>query len=431
MGDTLKRYLGDHAAPEVAYAEGVDTEYDAAIVVPARAETPRFADRLQRASADGRVLAVVVVNGSIDDAPDVHETNRSCLEALYRRAPGRDLADGGRWVHAGAPDLLVVDRASAGRRLAVRHGVGAARRIGADIVAALWHRGRLRSPWIHGTDADATPSRDHFRVEVPVGTVGLVYPYWHVEAGEPALDEAVALYEIGLRWYVVGLATAGSPWALSTIGSCMSVHVEAYAAVRGVPRRQAAEDFYLLAKVAKLGAVERPDLAPVEIQGRRSDRVPFGTGPGVRRLLEQRARGGDLQVYHPEIFDRVRRVIEAADAFAARGTALPSFLDDAALARACAAVRIGEGVASAVKSATDPASRRRRVHEWLDAFRTLKLVHALRDGGLASMPWIDALAGLPKTADLQGFARARDLHAVRRGLAEREPKVGGLRRSLP
>ena len=37
----------------------------------------------------------------------------------------------------------------------------------------------------------------------------------------------------------------------------------------------------------------------------------------------------------------------------------------------------------------------RRLLEWNDAFRTLKLVHALRAGGLRSMPLDQALAQAP------------------------------------
>ncbi|HEY6050221.1 MAG TPA: hypothetical protein VIZ58_03165, partial [Thermoanaerobaculia bacterium] len=56
---------------------------------------------------------------------------------------------------------------------------------------------------------------------------------------------------------------------------------------------------------------------------------------------------------------------------------------------------------SAVREAAAATRERdallRRLHTWFDAFRTLKLVHALRDAGLPSIPWRQALAEAPFT----------------------------------
>ena len=41
------------------------------------------------------------------------------------------------------------------------------------------------------------------------------------------------------------------------------------------------------------------------------------------------------------------------------------------------------------------APRRRHLHGWFDAFRTLKFVHTVRDRGFPSRPWQDALRGAP------------------------------------
>ena len=39
----------------------------------------------------------------------------------------------------------------------------------------------------------------------------------------------------------------------------------------------------------------------------------------------------------------------------------------------------------------------RHFHTWFDAFRTLKLIRALQAGGLAALPWREALAEAPFT----------------------------------
>ncbi len=66
---------------------------------------------------------------------------------------------------------------------------------------------------------------------------------------------ATQLYELSLRYYVAGMKFARSPYAFHTIGSSMAVSPVHYARVRGFPKREAGEDFYLLNKLAKLGSV--------------------------------------------------------------------------------------------------------------------------------------------------------------------------------
>ena len=45
--------------------------------------------------------------------------------------------------------------------------------------------------------------------------------------------------------------------------------------------------------------------------------------------------------------------------------------------------------------AKTPSARRLRVHAWFDAFRTMKVIHALRDRVFPNLPWRDALALAP------------------------------------
>jgi hypothetical protein len=54
-------------------------------------------------------------------------------------------------------------------------------------------------------------------------------------------------------------------------------------------------------------------------------------------------------------------------------------------------------IREAIGRSGDAATMRRHFHTWFDAFRTLKLIHALRDGGLPSLHWREALAEAPFT----------------------------------
>ena len=72
------------------------------------------------------------------------------------------------------------------------------------------------------------------------------------------------------------------------MGSCLAVRPEAYAAVRGFPRKNAAEDFYVLDKLAKVGTIARLAGTPLLLEGRLSDRVPFGTGKALSDLVSKK-----------------------------------------------------------------------------------------------------------------------------------------------
>jgi hypothetical protein len=81
-----------------------------------------------------------------------------------------------------------------------------------------------------------------------------------------------------------------------------------------------------------------------------------------------------------------------------------------------------EAVREAIdKSSGDPETMLRHFHAWFDAFRTRKLVHALRDGGLPSPGYHEALAEAPFTG-LSASTEA-DTEFLRQALAEEEKKL--------
>src|SRR5690606_7285065 len=112
----------------------------------------------------------------------------------------------------------------------------------------------------------------------------LLFPFRHEGPADEPVTRATELYEASLRYHVLGLAHAGSPYAYHSIGSTLAVQARAYALVRGVPKRSAGEDFYLLDKLAKVAPLLRARGEPVRIRARFSTRVPFGTGPAVARI---------------------------------------------------------------------------------------------------------------------------------------------------
>jgi hypothetical protein len=415
----VRKYLSDWAEPEIRLASDVAGPYERAVVVPVCREEPEFLDGYVAATqtSRGRTLCIVVVNGAEDAEEHVHAANEALFGALLGKLKRARPVGDGTGAHlgtypGGTLDVLLVDRASAGRRVPRKEGVGLARKVGTDVALALHAGGRLRSRFVFGTDADAVLPEAHFDVapdiEERTEVAAIVFPFWHDAAPDAAVTRATAVYELSLRYYVLGLDFARSPYAYPTLGSATAVSAEAYAAVRGYPKREAAEDFYLLNKIAKVGTVARPPGLAVRLRSRTSDRTPFGTG---RRVAD--AIGGDpFDFYSPRCFSILGDFLVLLGAFAEHGDVSRLYSDVGAL---------GEGEAHAIvsvldeldaRSALDAAAReaktadarRRRVHTWFDAFRTLKVVHALRDRVAPNLPWTEAVRVAPFRPPVLGNA---------------------------
>jgi len=436
------KYFARYAEPEVALANAVSERYLASLVVPVCGEAPSLLDGFQSALARApeRALLILVVNATDAASDAIHAENQRLLTHLSQLFPtAHAITHEGvttrAWLgHAEHYDLLWLDRASLGVRLPPREGVGLARKLGGDVAAALWARGQLRCPLLAMSDADVTLPADYFlRLSEPVAesspSAAWLWPYRHEPGGDGAIDAATVLYEISLRYYVLGLAAAGSSYAYQSVGSTLCVAAPAYLSVRGVPKREAAEDFHLLDKLAKVGPLRRPALTPIGIRARASERVPFGTGRRSREIAQELSCGEEFLLYSPRVFLALAAVLEGLSTFAESA-------DVAALERAVA-LRLPElaepiqrvlsdlGVFAALTSAAGQAPPgailRRRIHTWFDSLRTLRFVHRLRDASLSSMPWRAALAAAPFLSD--PFARGREPEAVCRVLARVEAEL--------
>ena len=123
-----------------------------------------------------------------------------------------------------------------------------------------------------------------------------------------AIDQATVMYEISLRYYVLGLAAARSSYAYQSIGSTLCVDAPAYLSVRGFPKRAVGEDFYLLDKLAKVGPLRRISAEP-RAASARGRRIACPSAPGAerRRSPKRARRGGEF------------RAVFAARVWSARG----------------------------------------------------------------------------------------------------------------
>jgi hypothetical protein len=411
----FSQYLARHAEPEAAAVAALDGSWGHALVVPAYGERDSFFPLIGSVPLGprGEVLIAAVLNARADSPRSVHEANASVRERLLKELPELQPLSASPPIRAhrlAAGTLLVIDRAVEEHYLPEGQGVGLARKIGNDAVLALSAAGRIASPWLHNTDADVLLPRDYFdQLESvdPEGVGSAIYFYDHRFEEDPELAEAAKLYEISLRYYVLGLAWAGSPYAYQSMGSCLAVPRQSYAAVRGFPRKNAAEDFYVLDKLAKVGTIERLAGAPLLLEGRPSDRVPFGTGRALRDLVARKRGLAGFRLVHPLVFAHLAQWLRILGDVARTGGGMenalariprgnPFFRADL-LETALREQDAFAAVHEAVAATRDPDALLRRLHTWFDAFRTLKLVHALRDSGFPSIGWRQALTEAPFT----------------------------------
>ncbi len=411
---SLLQYLSHYAEPESG-CKSPERNYDHVVVVPAFDETPSLLDGYRRAAESSeKVLWILVVNTRKDADPGAILRTRYLLRALS--AGGTDLSYAGISI---APhqigDMVIIDRCSPGRELPAKQGVGLARKIGCDLALAWQSAGRIKSDWIHCTDADVELPSEYFQaasaLQEDKSTVALTYPFWH--RTEPASTEgrALELYELSLRYYQFGLKWAGSTYAFYCVGSTIAVRASAYLAVRGMPKRLAGEDFYLLNKVAKLGAVTALKCEPIQIAQRQSARTPFGTGPATKTIAQDLLAGKSFHVYNPTSFALLREWLDALDHFAESCDLgiLESFshsiLKDALPLETEARLR------ESLKQCKSYEQRKDRIHSWFDGFKTLKLIHALRDRGLPDLPWQEAFDKAPFVPNPEGKLSLRELMA--------------------
>jgi hypothetical protein len=214
----------------------------------------------------------------------------------------------------------------------------------------------------------------------------------HPVSGNDNEKAAIICYEIFLRHYVWSLKLVGSPYGFFSIGSTMFCDSESYIKVQGMNKRKAAEDFYFMEKLAKITKIETIPNALVFPSGRGSRRVPFGTGQRVNRFLE--GTHEEHTLYSPKSFSVLKEWLE----FFMGEQTLPAkeYLAEAK--------KINEGLFkffeinffernwNKILSGSQSIKQiNKQKIIWFDGFRTLKLIHYLRDNAFPNEPMFSVL----------------------------------------
>lgn len=436
----LHTYLARDAEPEAKAAANLEGQFAHVVCVPAYGEGDTLFAMLGSVPAGprGETLIVVVLNARADSPPDMRKANEGARERLAAAASSAfRLSEDPPSIAYGFPRgrVVLIDRSGPGRYLPAGQGVGLARKIGCDFALNLAASGRLSADWLHCTDADVLLPNDYFRqTEALAGpaVVAAVYAFRHRFDPRQKLGLAGRLYDLKLRYEVLGLAWAGSPYAYQAMGSCLAVRPEAYAEVGGFPKKNAIEDVLVLNDLAKKGSIARLAGSPILLEGRISDRVPVSTGQALKALSEKKRALANFRLDHPLAYAHLSAWLQALEAVARSGNLakalerLPSnspFFKTDLLTESLETMGAFAAVREAVSLQTERGALKRSLHEWFDALRTRQFLDALSKDGLPPLPWRQALSEAPFTG-LSGSTED-DLDALTEHLAAQESELAG------
>ena len=355
----LHPYLTRYAERDVRLLSklAIHRHYDYVLVIPVYQEKNEFLTQVLK-HINERLLVIVVVNAPCADRQTnalYQYLNRSRLSTVdYLTFAATDRAN---------INIITVDYCYQ-RFLAAKDGVGLARKTGADLACALIESKVVASRWIFNTDADVILPQDYFSAVQKTDKQVMLYPFIH-QSHDRRLCEAVKVYEQYLHAYVAGLKYAGSIYAYHSVGSCIAFRAEAYAAVRGFPKRNAGEDFHLLNKLRKLGEFAMPAAPVITIAARYSMRTPFGTGRALYQIVHHHWH----QSYSPLAFSLLKRWLEAITSPA--GLDFGGSESLSAYAKRCSLTAARDHAKAHCREAK---TFKRHINNWFDALKTLQFV---------------------------------------------------------
>jgi hypothetical protein len=281
------------------------------VVIPCYNE-PEVMQTLQSLFAckrrDFAVEIMVVVNSYGISPESIRQLNRQSFKELSGFAQKHN-----------APDfslIVLLEENLPGHQT----GAGLPRKIGMDAAANRFEEEGNPAGIIVSLDADCTVE-DNYLTEIyrcfkqnklKSATIEFHHPVEHL-AEDDALRKAGEVYEEYLRYYRSALEYTGYPYAYYTIGSAFAVTAKTYRQAGGMGKQQAGEDFYFLQKVFPLGKTQFINTTCVYPAARISDRVPFGTGPAIGKMIgEEQIRKLSYQV---AAFTELKNLFAKVDLF--------------------------------------------------------------------------------------------------------------------
>ncbi|HSD63929.1 MAG TPA: hypothetical protein VLB50_09015, partial [Ignavibacteriaceae bacterium] len=342
-------------------------------------------------------MLVFVINNMDSSSDEVKLDNQQALIYLRNLISGNPEDVLSKEILSKEINIGIIDAASVRKTMPNKEGgVGLARKIGMDIALNVFDFNAPGKKLILTTDADCTLQSDYLTEIVSQSnkrniSAGVV-KFQHDISGDDIFTRAIICYEIFLRYYVLGLKFAGSPYAFHTIGSTMFCDFESYVKIEGMNKRKAAEDFYFLEKLAKnidIGIINTTTVYPDK---RGSWRVPFGTGQRVNRFLA--GIQNEYTLYNPQVFIILKEWLEVLSS--TEKTEIDFYLQRAReihpeLIRFLRMRNFEDDMGNILRTSKTGGQLKIQKRRWFDGFMTLKFIHHLRDNGLGEINMFDAM----------------------------------------
>jgi hypothetical protein len=359
-------------------------------------------------------LFLFVINNSDKAGEGVKENNRRSLEMINNLIRNKitDTRLNPGIIESGL-NLGTVDASTPGNELPDKHaGVGYARKTGMDLALTKFDYSNDKKKIIICLDADCTVDNNYLTEIVEnfnKRNLNAAYvDYEHTLPSDEIEKSAAITYEIFLRYYTLMLKYTDSPYAYQTIGSTMVCTAEFYCRAGGMNKKKAGEDFYFLEKLRKQTDIKLIPGAKVRPAGRISWRVPFGTGRSIKEFCNSVKEKGnaesELSVYNPIIFELLKEW--NAKYYDDCNRDLEKILKSAG--------SVHEGIWKFLEEQEFPVAWKRITNNtikpeqinkqkflWLDAFRTMKLIHYLRDNYFPNVNLFDAVDKMFKLYDVK------------------------------
>ncbi len=391
----VTKYLQKYGSDKWSVRQGRDKFYDNIVVIPAIAEYENITNLLNSLKKNERnyllnTLIMFVINNGESASEEIKINNLQTIDILHKLIYDDELIIG--FVDASTDGFSMPDNDA---------GVGLARKIGLDLALTLFDYSSPNKKLLICLDADCEVQNNYLSTIIESFNnkkiEAAVIEYEHRLPEDDLSKSAIICYEIFLRYYVFGLSYSNSPYAFHSVGSTMVCDFESYIKIVGMNKRKAAEDFYFLEKLAKVVSIHKISQTKVFPSSRTSWRVPFGTGQRMNRF--RAGTHDEFSLFDFRVFeilkewnayyysDEIINVTEYLSFAGKLNPLLKKFLE---------LNSFEEQWEKIFSNAKSKEQIRKQKKIWFDGFRTMKLIHYLRDNGFPNINMFDALDHLFK-----------------------------------
>ena len=408
FSEIFRKYVQRHNVVDLMPVEELNSA-GIFVVIPAFLER-EYIERclLSLIEADGiatKVCVIVVVNASEDASSEIIKEQ----EELFQQVVEFSLNN--------SSSQLIITPLKVFNVKKKHFGVGYARKAGMDqAVLQLYNSNRLNAV-IVSLDADSIVAPNYFneieRYFNDDDNMGCSIRFEHPLEGDlnPGVYEAIAQYELHMRYYKFALLQTGFPYAFHTVGSSFALKASQYVRAGGMPRKQAGEDFYFIQKVVQMGGYGELNTTCVYPSARSSTRVPFGTGPSVRKMVEDKS---EYTTYNLVAFHYLKKFFEtrmslygvSQEEFNIYVDTLPEILKDFLIRD-----NFFDDIVNLSNNCASQEVFDRRFFELFNAFKVVKYLNYVHDNTLKKVPVTKAAMQLLDEMNLEipEFTNAKKL----------------------